>query len=139
MSYTPTSWTTGDTITASALNKIEQGIANAGGGGGGTQITATMDQTGLTLDASYNELKQILLSGSTPFFIMAMGDIEQDGYEDISRNEILSVSYGEGEDPAYPYLAASVMLSTLGAGMVDTVFKAANDTDDMFMEFGGGE
>lgn len=32
MSYTPTNWTTGDTITASALNKIENGIANAGGG-----------------------------------------------------------------------------------------------------------
>ena len=31
MSYTPTTWTTGDTITASALNKIENGIANAGG------------------------------------------------------------------------------------------------------------
>jgi len=30
MSYTPTTWTTGDTITASAMNKIEQGIANAG-------------------------------------------------------------------------------------------------------------
>ena len=33
MSYTPTQWNTGDTITASALNKIENGIANAGGGG----------------------------------------------------------------------------------------------------------
>lgn len=33
MSYTPTTWTTGDTITASALNKIEQGIADGGGGG----------------------------------------------------------------------------------------------------------
>lgn len=32
MSYTPTTWTTGDTITATALNKIEQGIAGAGGG-----------------------------------------------------------------------------------------------------------
>lgn len=32
MSYTPTSWTTGDTITAAAMNKIENGIANAGGG-----------------------------------------------------------------------------------------------------------
>lgn len=31
MSYTPTTWTTGDTITASAMNKIEQGIAGAGG------------------------------------------------------------------------------------------------------------
>lgn len=33
MSYTPTNWTTGDTITAASLNKIENGIANAGGGG----------------------------------------------------------------------------------------------------------
>lgn len=32
MAYTPTQWTTGDTITASAMNKIENGIANAGGG-----------------------------------------------------------------------------------------------------------
>jgi hypothetical protein len=31
MSYTPTNWSTGDTITASAMNKIENGIANAGG------------------------------------------------------------------------------------------------------------
>lgn len=32
MSYTPTTWSTGDTITATALNKMENGIANAGGG-----------------------------------------------------------------------------------------------------------
>ena len=31
MSYTPTTWQTGDTITATALNKMENGIANAGG------------------------------------------------------------------------------------------------------------
>ena len=31
MSYTPTTWNTGDTITAAAMNKIENGIANAGG------------------------------------------------------------------------------------------------------------
>ncbi len=32
MSYTPTTWATGDTITAAKLNNIEDGIANAGGG-----------------------------------------------------------------------------------------------------------
>jgi hypothetical protein len=31
MAYTPTEWTTGDTITATAMNKIEDGIASAGG------------------------------------------------------------------------------------------------------------
>ena len=30
MAYTPTNWTTGDTINATAMNKIENGIANAG-------------------------------------------------------------------------------------------------------------
>ena len=30
MSYTPNTWATGDTITASKLNAMEQGIANAG-------------------------------------------------------------------------------------------------------------
>lgn len=30
-SYTPTTWATGDVITATKLNNIEQGIANAGG------------------------------------------------------------------------------------------------------------
>lgn len=31
MAYNPTTWTTGDTITATAMNKIENGIANVGG------------------------------------------------------------------------------------------------------------
>lgn len=135
MSYTPTSWTTGDTITASALNKIEQGIANAGGGGGGTEITFTEGPTGITLDASYNDLKQILLSGSIPFFIMAAGDIEQEGHEDILRHEILSVGYNSDDYPSTPYVAAGFMIPANGAGVVDIMFKAANATDGMFMGF----
>lgn len=31
MAYTPTTWVTGDTVTATKMNKIENGIANAGG------------------------------------------------------------------------------------------------------------
>lgn len=33
MSYTPTNWVTGDTVTATKMNKLEQGVANAGDGG----------------------------------------------------------------------------------------------------------
>ena len=32
MSYTPKEWVCGETITADALNHIEQGIADSGGG-----------------------------------------------------------------------------------------------------------
>ena len=31
MAYTPTNWSTGDTITATKLNKLENGVANSGG------------------------------------------------------------------------------------------------------------
>ena len=31
MAYTPTTWVTGDTVTATKMNKLEQGVANAGG------------------------------------------------------------------------------------------------------------
>lgn len=41
MAYTPTTWTTGDTITASAMNKIENGIAD----GGGYDLVITYDFT----------------------------------------------------------------------------------------------
>ena len=52
MSYTPTNWNTGDTITASALNKIEQGIANAGGGGG-IPVFWQMDSSTIGVDGDF--------------------------------------------------------------------------------------
>lgn len=64
MSYTPTTWTTGDTITASAMNKIEQGIANAGGG-----VSGLCTATSGTLDKSYNDLLGMLNNGVIPYFI----------------------------------------------------------------------
>ena len=92
MSYTPTSWTTGDTITAAAMNKIEQGIANAGGGGGGTEISYTMENDLMVLDASYNDIKQILLSGSIPYIFFTF---EDEGIDVVERYHIMSVIYDE--------------------------------------------
>ena len=63
MSYTPTMWTTGDTITATALNKIENGIANAGGASG------LVTDTSGTLDVSYNDIFSMLNNGVVPFIV----------------------------------------------------------------------
>ena len=52
MSYTPTSWSTGDTITAAAMNKIENGIANAGGG----DILYDIGVEDGTLDKTWTEI-----------------------------------------------------------------------------------
>lgn len=65
MSYTPTTWATGDTITASAMNKIENGIANAGG----ALICNCNDVGGdMTLDKTVQEIYDALISG-TPAYI----------------------------------------------------------------------
>ena len=50
MSYTPTEWQTGDTITAAGLNKMEQGIAGAGGC---LVVNATFNKT-KTEEAGYD-------------------------------------------------------------------------------------
>ena len=68
MTYSPTTWTTGDTITASALNKIEQGIADAGGGAGGLVVNVTNSGGTYTMDKTYGEIYEALKAG-TPCFV----------------------------------------------------------------------
>lgn len=64
MSYTPTSWSTGDTITAAAMNKIENGIANAGGA---LICTVTIIDGDQCLDKTVQEIYDALISG-TPVY-----------------------------------------------------------------------
>lgn len=49
MSYTPTNWATGDTITAEKLNKLEQGVASAGS-------VLILTDTNETLDKTWQEI-----------------------------------------------------------------------------------
>lgn len=63
MSYTPTTWTTGDTITATKLNKIEQGIADAGGGGGWDAIIH-LEHSNNSGDDSATNLTVSIVSGT---------------------------------------------------------------------------
>lgn len=56
MSYTPTEWKNGDTITASAMNKIENGIANAGGGDYDLIITYDMINTPNTCTVTHGDI-----------------------------------------------------------------------------------
>jgi len=76
MSYTPTSWSTGDTITAAAMNKIENGIANAGGGGYDAVIRLThtndsgadtpANMTPSIVSGTYAQLADILANSNVP-------------------------------------------------------------------------
>ena len=44
MAYTPTQWTTGDDVTATKLNKMENGIANAGNALIATDTSGTLER-----------------------------------------------------------------------------------------------
>lgn len=63
MSYEPTNWKSGDTVTSAKLNKMEQGIANAGGGGG-----LVVHFSGNTLDKTWQEIHD-----AAPFVVLADG------------------------------------------------------------------
>lgn len=76
MAYEPTEWKCGDTITAERLNKLEQGVANIGGGTEPLIVTYTEEtepcETELgtqgtrgvfTCSHSWTEIKDALVSG----------------------------------------------------------------------------
>ena len=57
-SYSPTTWTTGDTITATKLNNLESGIQNATS----TNRLYLCTDTNGTLNRSYDDIKTALLA-----------------------------------------------------------------------------
>lgn len=80
MAYTKTNWTNGDLITASKLNKIEQGIADGSSGGGVLFINAVEDGTTITLDKTWQEIYDAYISGVLQVVIQ---DGSGDDYVDI--------------------------------------------------------
>lgn len=64
MAYTPTNWANGDVITSEKLNKIEQGLAN--GGGGIFMITADMESGTFlfsNVSATFEEATEAYING----------------------------------------------------------------------------
>ena len=56
MAYTPKTWECGETITADALNHIEQGIASSGGGTEPLVVHPTGIIGGMILDRTWQEI-----------------------------------------------------------------------------------
>lgn len=65
MAYTPTQWATGDTVTATKLNKLEQGVANAGSA---LICTCSFDGDDYVLDKTVAEIYDAYTDG-TPIYI----------------------------------------------------------------------
>jgi hypothetical protein len=133
MSYTPTTWTTGDTITASAMNKIEQGIAN---GGGGFVVNVTSENGTLTMDKTFAEIYEAMDSG-IPCFMKY--------FDELGSGETLDTAYRYSAllspivtlykyDDAYRVLVSSscplYVSNTTGVGVPQIhTFQASISTD----------
>lgn len=64
MSYTPTVWNTGDTITAEKLNKLENGVAS-GGGIFIVPVTATIpDDNPYSTDVAFADVQNAAINGN---------------------------------------------------------------------------
>ena len=61
MSYTPTVWASGDIVTSTKLNKLENGVASAGGGGGA--FIVHMNAKSGALDKTWQEIHDAALTG----------------------------------------------------------------------------
>lgn len=78
MTYTKTNWQTGDVITAEKLNKLENGVEDASGGGSGgimlIGVTIDEERSCLVLNKTYKEIKDAMSSGIVP--IIAMNPVD---------------------------------------------------------------
>ena len=96
MSYEPTNWQAGDTVTSAKLNKIEQGIANGGirivhiieiepsgeviqeTSGGEGEVAQNDTSPTMRLDITPNDLEDMLNNGQLPLLLQ---ENVSNGYE----------------------------------------------------------
>lgn len=69
MAYEPTEWKSGDVITSTKLNKLENGVAEISGGGtGGGVLVCNVDMGTGTLDKTWNDIFTALKNGVPCFW-----------------------------------------------------------------------
>lgn len=105
MSYTPTNWQTGDTVTAEKLNKMKSGIAAAAAGPFVITCTPTaqdfsgvMDKTPLEIREAYDSNKKIvfrLAVGNTYFLATEFNAYNNGNYDTISVRGLMPI-YSSG-------------------------------------------
>lgn len=135
MSYTPTTWNTGDTITASAMNKIENGIADIGESYDGVvyiyhDSNSSHDYETVILSGTFANLASKLEDKVVPTVLFNIWD-ELNGFRGVA----LGFLYGYDLTPSVPYATfhafqaygrnAQGMLS--GGGLTYIVWNATDE------------
>ena len=103
MSYTPTNWKSGDVVTSAKLNKLEQGVASAGG-------VLIVTETNGTLDKTWQEIHDaaplVWMQGGAAYYpCMAVGNAEEQyfvAFSNLAGGE--PEMYAAESTDAYPVL-----------------------------------
>ena len=106
MAYDPTVWKSGDTITSAKLNKLENGLAEASGGGTGGGVLVVNDNNG-TLDKTWKEINDAYTLGTavliSRFNGTAVFAVQASGLKDGSYAiQIVGVAYVTNTEDGYP-------------------------------------
>lgn len=78
MAYEPKTWQCGEVVTANDLNRIEQGVAEASEGGGGTGsglFVIHEDSVTGVLDKTWQEIHDAVEQGKLAYILMDTGDV----------------------------------------------------------------
>lgn len=81
MSYEPTNWKTGDVVTSAKLNKLENGVAGAGG-------ALAVHANDNTLDKTWQEIYDALAGGKYVFLLDVDGEM-------VSQRRFISTSFDD--------------------------------------------
>lgn len=92
MAYEKHTWRIGEDFSSWKMNHIEEGIANAGGGGGGLPIVETTMQNmpNFKSTKTYAEIKAMLDAGTPPF-----AEIKYDSGDDVMTYYFPIIGYSE--------------------------------------------
>ena len=108
MAYEPTTWKSGDVVTSAKLNKLENGVAAAGGV---FVIHKTVVEGTATLDANYNQVSAAIEAGKIPVVLME--------------------NVGGGVDIQYVNFTWGNNEQGYGISTTDTAYTAASATDPL--------
>ena len=140
MAYTPTEWKTGDVITADKLNNIEQGIVNAGAGGGdafivnaevklsvttGETISAEVDKTAVQIVEAIKNLKQVIIE-------LSLSRYNTNNNTEVGRNklQLASINCSVSPSTGVPFFVRADMLQ-IGSGKILSTWIKIDGSDNV--------
>lgn len=92
MSYEPTNWKTGDVVTSTKLNNMEQGIAGAG------QMTVVgIDPETVTMQSTWQEIYDALKAG----VFVYVNDYSEEGETSFTARNYIIAQAGRAGDTYY--------------------------------------